>query len=388
MVSNVASSDTGVYHLALHPQLIRTIATDFSNSQKSNYLRGCKWSPDGSCLLTCSQDNCLRVFELEYITNCINNSNSNLSALCLPEPELVYDYIWYPGMNSNEPITNCIASIARDNPIHLWDAYTGDVRCSYLLLNHLQEVITPYSLLFSADGRRLYCGYKHSIKYFLTDKPGANSLTIKLNRTFTSDKNGIISSLVLCASNSKCLAAGTYGGKVLLIDCKSEYVQMTLQAQLSGVNLVKFSSDGNFLFSGARGSNDILIWDIRYTDTLLAKLTRDSVTQQLIEYDMNDSYIVSGNKDGTMSVWDTNRVLSYSNNCNVALLNKYKLHNDVINGVSLNSKYSILATASGEKLFNISDSLSTNFDTSDTETLSSCNTQKFEHCVKLWNCHS
>merc|ERR1711951_147521 len=33
-----------------------------------NYGRGCKWSPDGLCLLTCSQDHKLRLFEIPPAT--------------------------------------------------------------------------------------------------------------------------------------------------------------------------------------------------------------------------------------------------------------------------------------------------------------------------------
>ena len=44
-------------------KLINQTLDEFHN-QTNNYLKGCKWSPDGSCLLTNSEDHCLRLFNL------------------------------------------------------------------------------------------------------------------------------------------------------------------------------------------------------------------------------------------------------------------------------------------------------------------------------------
>ena len=41
-----------------------------------NYGRGCKWSPDGLCLLTCSQDHKLRLFEIPPATGKADKSPS------------------------------------------------------------------------------------------------------------------------------------------------------------------------------------------------------------------------------------------------------------------------------------------------------------------------
>jgi len=39
---------------------------------------------------------------------------------------------------------------------------------------------------------------------------------------------------------------------------------------------VKFSADGNFLYTGARKDVDILCWDIRYTSDVVYRLQRDT----------------------------------------------------------------------------------------------------------------
>jgi len=50
---------------------------------------------------------------------------------------------------------------------------------------------------------------------------------------------------------------------------------------------VKFSADGNFLYTGARKDTDILCWDIRYTSDVVYRLQRDTGdTNQRIQFDI------------------------------------------------------------------------------------------------------
>lgn len=46
----------------------------------------------------------------------------------MKEAGAVHDVAWYPFMNSQAPETCIFVSTSRDAPIHMWDAYTGDVR--------------------------------------------------------------------------------------------------------------------------------------------------------------------------------------------------------------------------------------------------------------------
>lgn len=49
------------------------------------------------------------------------------SGLLIKEGEVIYDMCWYPAMNSQDPGSCCVLSSSRDHPVHLWDAYTGEV---------------------------------------------------------------------------------------------------------------------------------------------------------------------------------------------------------------------------------------------------------------------
>lgn len=50
---------------------------------------------------------------------------------------------------------------------------------------------------------------------------------------------------------------------------------------------VKFSADGNFLYTGARKDPDILCWDVRHTSDVVYRLQRDTAdTNQRIQFDI------------------------------------------------------------------------------------------------------
>lgn len=56
---------------------------------------------------------------------------------------------------------------------------------------------------------------------------------------------------------------------------------------LMWVPQVKFSADGNFLYTGARKDPDILCWDVRYTSDVVYRLQRDTAdTNQRIQFDI------------------------------------------------------------------------------------------------------
>ena len=82
------------------------------NRRKQEFLKGCKWSPDGTCLLTCANDDTLHLFDLPADLYKSNNttyqgcsSPTINSALKIKEGELIYDYCWHPHMSSWHPET-------------------------------------------------------------------------------------------------------------------------------------------------------------------------------------------------------------------------------------------------------------------------------------------
>lgn len=74
------------------------------------YLRGCKWSPDGTCCLSVVNNDGVHVTELPvnlYSGNATKDRTIDVldSVIHVKEAGLIYDFCWYPGMNSGFPET-------------------------------------------------------------------------------------------------------------------------------------------------------------------------------------------------------------------------------------------------------------------------------------------
>lgn len=84
--------------------------------------------------------------------------------LKISEGEDIYDFAWFPFMRSEgnyvaaevltflDPSTCAFLSTSRDHPIHLWDAYTGRSRTSYVAYDDADEPSAAYSLCFNPTG--------------------------------------------------------------------------------------------------------------------------------------------------------------------------------------------------------------------------------------------
>ncbi|KAL2079077.1 hypothetical protein ACEWY4_024821 [Coilia grayii] len=108
------------------PQMLTGSWAEYTTSPE-NYLKGCKWAPDGSCVLSNSADNVLRLYNLppELYSNNWDLLTEMTPVLRMAEGDTIYDYCWFPKMSSMDPDTCFIASSSRDNPVHVWTPSTG-----------------------------------------------------------------------------------------------------------------------------------------------------------------------------------------------------------------------------------------------------------------------
>lgn len=125
------------------PQLICETSREYESTKScENFTKGCQWSPDGTCLLVPSEDFKIRIYDLprELYSAKIHSELKPMNfpvALTIKEGGLIYDTCWYPFMNSWEPATCCFLSTSRESPIHLWDAFNGELRATYRAYNQL-----------------------------------------------------------------------------------------------------------------------------------------------------------------------------------------------------------------------------------------------------------
>eukprot|EP00051_Salpingoeca_urceolata_P021358 m.333964 g.333964 ORF g.333964 m.333964 type:complete len:436 (-) comp19782_c0_seq6:29-1336(-) len=306
----------------------------------NNFLKGCKWAPDGSCLLTNSEDNVLRIFNLpaelmagqsQPTQDQPQSETDTDAAVRIVEGETVYDYAWYPLMNSSDPVTCCVASTSRDHPIHLWDAFTGDLRATYRAYDHLDEITAAHSVCFSLDGEKLLCANKQGQK-------------------------GIISCLAVSPDASGVYACGSYSKTVGLYDERGGTNYAVLGCR-SGVTHLKFSPEGSLLFVGGRMDNTIQCFDVRNTLSVLYEIPRRAKTNQRMYFDLDSTgqYLATGHQDGDVSVIDTYATTTSADQVlpGPAQMLAWKSHKSSANGVCFHPWLPLLATSCGQRRFRV-----------------------------------
>ncbi|EPS71564.1 hypothetical protein M569_03195, partial [Genlisea aurea] len=167
-----------------------------NSSNPNNFLKGAKWSPDGSCFLICCEDNSFMCFNLPHgdDSGVVDANSSELDSdsfeanLVLTEGESIYDYCWYPYMSCSNPDLCVFASSTRDHPIHLWDANSGQLRCTYRAYDSMDEITTAFSIGFNPGGNKIFAGYNKTIRIFDVHRPGRD---FEQHSTVLGDKEGL-----------------------------------------------------------------------------------------------------------------------------------------------------------------------------------------------------
>lgn len=190
-----------------------------------SFVRSMKISPDGNYILSSNENNLIEVHKIplsEFTKNSLkyyqksnekddfaetnrvmdskeniveysdtdisSNSESNITKdnnrldpmQSINIGESVYDIAWYPHMysqlcdnddndESNFPKslsnpTTCYITTSKDHPIHLYDCFSNELRCSYTGINHLDELDPAVCVKFNLGGDKIYAGTNRMIR--------------------------------------------------------------------------------------------------------------------------------------------------------------------------------------------------------------------------------
>ncbi|KAI9472107.1 MAG: WD40-repeat-containing domain protein [Benjaminiella poitrasii] len=348
-------------------------------SHENNYFRNVKWSPDGSCLLSNSADNVIRLFQLP--TNVYEDAEDAdrvlpmVPTMGIREGESIYDFAWYPAMTMQDPSTCCFLTSVRDHPIQLWDLYSGTVRATYRAIDHRERFIGPNALSFNPDGSKIYCGYENMIEIFDAQTLASEKRpTIATRKTKRRGQNGLISCFDFTDGY---YAAGSYSRSIGLYDDTNHDLCLKLMLdnnQGSGVTQVKFSDDGLYLYSVSRQTNSVLCWDVRETENVLFELPRPGKTNQRIQLDVRSRFVVTGDTDGNVLVYDVTKGEGDK------LVSRTRVHEDLVSSVALNPVYPVVATCSGQRKFQ----LETDDDDSDDDSVLEDELVMVDNSIKIW----
>ena len=204
--------------VAVHSECFRS----GGSSSYGNYLFGCRWSPDATCVLACSSESSMHVFEADrwsMFPSCSASApDAGAAAVTCRAAETVFDYCWFPRMSSALPDSCCFATTSRDQPLQLWDAYTGGRFASYAGYGDSEELDTATSVAFSWDCSRIYGGYNGLVRVWDVAVPGRSCRRVQLYRrahSVASGQKGLVSCI---DSSTHGVAVGSFAGTVAVYD--------------------------------------------------------------------------------------------------------------------------------------------------------------------------
>ncbi|GAB2231461.1 hypothetical protein Droror1_Dr00010468 [Drosera rotundifolia] len=347
-----------------------------SRGNPNNFLKGVKWSPDGSCFVTSCENTTLRVFHLsEYESNYETRSfsedpdeDSYVASVVITEGESIYDFCWYPFMSASDTTSCVFATTTRDHPIHLWDSTTGELRCTYRAYDAMDEITAAFSVAFNPSATKIVAGYNKTLRVFDLHRPGRDFVQHSKLKGSKEGQSGILSALAFSPSHNGMLATGSYDQSVAIYREDNMELLYLLHGQEGGITHVQFSKDGNYLYTGARKDPYILCWDVRNTVEIVYKLYRSTeYTNQRILFDIEPygRHLATGGQDGLVHVYDLQTGHWTSS---------FSAASDTVNGFSFHPFLPMAASSSGHRRFATLD---------DSEEDLSLSTS--ENCASVWS---
>lgn len=242
-------------------------------------------------------------------------------------------------------VTCVFASTTRDHPIHLWDAVSGELRCTYRAYDAMDEITAAFSIAFNPAGTKIFAGYNKLVRIFDLHRPGRDfgqHSTLQGNKE---GQTGIISAIAFSPTHSGMLALGSYSQTTGIYREDNMELLYVLHGQEGGITHIQFSKDGNYLYTGGRKDPYILCWDIRKSVEIVYKLYRSSEhTNQRIFFDIEPcgQHLGTGGQDGFVHVYDLQTG---------QWVTSFQAAQDTVNGFSFHPYMPMTVTSSGHRRF-------------------------------------
>ncbi|KAI8851289.1 WD40-repeat-containing domain protein [Chytridium lagenaria] len=328
----------------------RSIISD--RRDESFHFKNVLWSPDGTCLLSGSNDDIIRIYEVKIPQNEDKDPAPMVESVSSKVGSSIYDYCWYPLMHSLDPPSCCFITSSRDHPLQLWDAYNGTLRASYGSYSSGDYIKAPYSVTFSPDGSQVIGGLESRIVLFDISRPGyeyTEIFTVKSKRTKGGQK-GIVSALRYSPDNNGLIAAGNFRNQIGLYDTRTSEMISKCRAP-NAVTQLEFY-DSLTLYAASRKSDTISCFDLRNTKVPFMELERPGDTNQRVYFSLIQtlSLLATGDTEGNLRVFDLQNPKD-----TLAPIQTTPISNSTVCGASFHPYSNYVAVASGDRGLSLND---------------------------------
>ena len=239
----------------------------------SDWVRACAWSPDGSRILSGSDDQTLRLWDAA-------------SGQCLLELKghsgSVNACAWSPDGSR-------ILSGSNDNTLRLWDAASG--QCLLELRGHSKGI---NACAWSPDGSRILSGSNDNTLRLWDAASGQCLPELK------GHSNGV--SACAWSPDGSRILSGSYDQTLRLWDAASGQCLLELEGHPDWVSACAWSPDGSRILSGS-WDKTLRLWDAASGQCLL-ELKGHSDWVRACAWSPDGSRILSGSYDQTLRLWD------------------------------------------------------------------------------------
>lgn len=241
------------------------------------------------------------------------------------------------------------------------------LRCTYRAYDAMDEITAAFSIAFNPTGTKIFAGYNKTLRAFDVHRPGRDFAQHSTLQKSKEGQSGIISAIAFSPAHSGMFATGSYDQTTAIYREDNMELLYVLHGQEGGVTQVQFSSDGNYLYTGARKDPYIMCWDVRNTVEVVYKLYRSTEhTNQRISFDIEPCgrHLGTGGQDGLVHIYDLQTGQWTSS---------FAAASDTVSGFSFHPFLPMAVSTSGHRRFGLPD------DTEEDLGLSGN-----ENCASIW----
>ncbi len=266
----------------VHTGTHRIIRTEHPRNVGSG---GLTFSPDGKTIASGGGDGTIRFWDAH---------TGNAKKIFTGHSQEVRSVAFNP--NGNYIASGCASGIIR-----LWDAGTREL---IRTLNDPKngQMNSAYSIVFSPDGKTLFCGTHDGI-HLWDAHTGKHKLMLTGHTDIVDDieLSNIVNDITL-SSNGKILASGSRDNTVRLWDAYTGEHKRTLIGHKKSINSIAFSPDGKTLASGS-GDATIRLWDVATGKNKMI-LTEHNDWVYGLAFSPDGKTLASGEHDGIIHLWN------------------------------------------------------------------------------------